>query len=74
MPHAGLGMRPVNDAGASTSGQTGRKEAAGWGRYAGTPRTPPGALAGPLEPLAELNVCNHSADLFELFTLLRIRF
>jgi len=23
-------LRPVNDAGASTSGQTGRKEAAGW--------------------------------------------
>jgi len=27
--------------------------AAGWGRKAGTPRTPPRGLAGPLEPPAE---------------------
>jgi hypothetical protein len=36
-PPPGLDIRPVNDANASTSGQTGRKEAAGWGSWAGTP-------------------------------------
>jgi hypothetical protein len=45
-PPTGLGIRPVNDALASTSGQTGRKEEA-WGDVAGTPRTPLRGLAGP---------------------------
>jgi hypothetical protein len=50
LPPPGLGMRPFNDAGASTSGQTGRKEAAG---RKGSGDTPPRGLAGPLEPPAE---------------------
>ena len=45
-PPTGLGIRPVNDALASTSGQTGRKEEA-WGDVAGTPRTPLRGRAGP---------------------------
>ncbi len=52
MPPLGPGIRPVNDAHASTYGQTGRKEAAGWERAAGTPRTLPRGLQGPLEPPA----------------------
>jgi hypothetical protein len=41
MPPAGLAMRPVNDASASTCGQKGHKEAArAKGELAGTPCAP----------------------------------
>ncbi len=51
MPPLGPGIRPVNDAHASTYGQTGRKEAAGWERAAGTPAPRQGALKAPWNPL-----------------------
>ena len=45
-------MRTVNDAGASSFDQTGRKEGAGWDMGGGSSHLPRG-LADPLEPLVE---------------------
>ena len=45
-----LGIRPVNDAHASTYGQTGRKEATDWGELRGHPASRRWAFAGALEP------------------------